>query len=490
VQQINYLDGQARLRLAFVENLCRFLAKRGTPLERIPIVEYRVLDLCRLYKEVATIRGGMNAVSENKQWSEVARVLGMAPTAGGSLRQHYARLLLPYEMYRTEAAAREKQQLSEKKKRAPQQPQEEEPPTTTTSTSNGGDEASGSSTESADAKEQTSAGKNKGGANAPKASAALAAFAEGLPLTRAAASEAAAAMSEPAHGNGAAPEAAAAAAQSRPDADEEGSDDEYVGFGYHDGKKYTLATYKDMADGFKRDYFGKDIPEVTEEQIESEYWRIVTTADHDMRIEYGSELHSTTHGSGFPTSGNALNPLDSATGSVYTRSPWNLNNLNACSLLRYVKEDIPGVISPWVYVGMCFSTFCWHCEDHFLYSINYLWEGEPKMWYGVSGDEAEKFEEAMRDYAPELFKQQPDLLFHLVTMISPSLLRAKGLNVCKAVQRAGEFMLTFPRAYHGGFNTGYNVAESCNFAITNWLPWGWLGDQEYRKYGRPQVTAL
>ena len=114
-----------------------------------------------------------------------------------------------------------------------------------------------------------------------------------------------------------------------------------------------------------------------------------------------------------------MNPLDSSTGSTYSRSPWNLCNLNAHSLLRYVKEDIPGVISPWIYVGMCFSTFCWHYEDHFLYSINYLWEGSPKLWYGVPGDEADLFEAAMKAYAPELFDQQPDLLFHLVTMISP-----------------------------------------------------------------------
>lgn len=102
--------------------------------------------------------------------------------------------------------------------------------------------------------------------------------------------------------------------------------------------------------------------------------------------------------------------------------------------------------------------FCWHNEDHYLYSINYLWEGEPKQWYGVSGDDAERFEAAMRDYAPELFEKQPDLLFQLVTMIAPDVLTAKGVAVCRARQRAGEFMLTFPRAYHGGFNMGYEEA--------------------------------
>lgn len=66
----------------------------------------------------------------------------------------------------------------------------------------------------------------------------------------------------------------------------------------------------------------------------------------------------------------------------------------------------------------------------------------------------------------------------------------KGVNVCRCVQRAGEVMLTFPRAYHGGLNTGYNVAESCNFAVTDWIPWGWLSDQTYRQFGKAHVFSL
>lgn len=80
------------------------------------------------------------------------------------------------------------------------------------------------------------------------------------------------------------------------------------------------------------------------------------------------------------------------------------------------------MIIPWMYVGMCFSAFCWHNEDHWTYSINYLHWGEPKIWYGVPGNEADKFEEAMQKVAPELFLPSPDLLHRLVTTCNPNIL--------------------------------------------------------------------
>jgi len=36
------------------------------------------------------------------------------------------------------------------------------------------------------------------------------------------------------------------------------------------------------------------------------------------------------------------------------------------------NHALAGVMVPWLYIGSCLSAFCWHIEDHALYSINYL----------------------------------------------------------------------------------------------------------------------
>lgn len=56
--------------------------------------------------------------------------------------------------------------------------------------------------------------------------------------------------------------------------------------------------------------------------------------------------------------------------------------------------------------------------------------GERKIWYGIAGEDGDRFEKAMEELVPELFEKQPDLLHHIVTMINPRLLMEKGVNVC------------------------------------------------------------
>lgn len=73
----------------------------------------------------------------------------------------------------------------------------------------------------------------------------------------------------------------------------------------------------------------------------------------------------------------------------------------------------------------------------------------------MPGTKAIAFEETMKSAAPELFHSQPDLLHQLVTIMNPNILMSAGVPVFRTDQNAGEFVVTFPRAYHAGFNQGY-----------------------------------
>nr|CAB3451444.1 unnamed protein product [Digitaria exilis] len=257
-------------------------------------------------------------------------------------------------------------------------------------------------------------------------------------------------------------------------------------FGFEPGPEFTLQTFKKYADDFSDQYFNKDtfgesVPSV--EDIEGEYWRVVERPTEEIEVIYGADLESGTFGSGFP---KFSAEVKSDVEHKYAESGWNLNNLPRLqgSVLSFEDGDISGVLIPWVYVGMCFSSFCWHVEDHHLYSLNYMHWGAPKMWYGVPGKDAVNLEAAMRKHLPDLFEEQPDLLHNLVTQFSPSLLKSEGVPVYRCVQHEGEFVLTFPRAYHAGFNCGFNCAEAVNVAPVDWLPLGQDAVELYREQAR------
>ncbi|XP_073325652.1 lysine-specific demethylase 5B-B isoform X4 [Pagrus major] len=261
-------------------------------------------------------------------------------------------------------------------------------------------------------------------------------------------------------------------------------------FGFEQAyRDYSLRAFGQMADAFKSDYFNMPVHMVPTELVEKEFWRLVGAIEEDVTVEYGADIASKEFGSGFPIPNGKfkVSPAD----EKYLKCGWNLNNLAMMkpSVLTHVTADICGMTLPWLYVGMCFSSFCWHIEDHWSYSINYLHWGEPKTWYGAPGFAAEQLEEVMRKLAPELFESQPDLLHQLVTIMNPNTLMAYGVPIYRTNQCAGEFVITFPRAYHSGFNQGFNFAEAVNFCTVDWMPLGRQCIDHYRMLHRYNVFS-
>uniref|UniRef100_A0A672JII1 [histone H3]-trimethyl-L-lysine(4) demethylase n=1 Tax=Salarias fasciatus TaxID=181472 RepID=A0A672JII1_SALFA len=256
-------------------------------------------------------------------------------------------------------------------------------------------------------------------------------------------------------------------------------------FGFEQAtREYTLQSFGEMADAFKADYFNMPVHMVPTELVEREFWRLVSSIEEDVTVEYGADIHSKEFGSGFPM--NNGKRILTKEEEEYARCGWNLNVMPVLeqSLLCHINGDISGMKVPWLYVGMVFSAFCWHIEDHWSYSINYLHWGEPKTWYGVPSVAAERLEEVMKKLTPELFEFQPDLLHQLVTIMNPNILMSHGVPVVRTNQCAGEFVITFPRAYHSGFNQGYNFAEAVNFLTADWLPAGRSCIEHYRRLRR------
>ncbi|KAG7324041.1 hypothetical protein KOW79_012057 [Hemibagrus wyckioides] len=86
-------------RKEFLDDLFTFMQKRGTPVNRIPIMAKQVLDLYKLYKLV-TEKGGLVEVINKKIWREITKGLNLPTSitsAAFTLRTQYMKYLYPYE---------------------------------------------------------------------------------------------------------------------------------------------------------------------------------------------------------------------------------------------------------------------------------------------------------------------------------------------------------------------------------------------------------
>ncbi|EQC38636.1 hypothetical protein SDRG_04336 [Saprolegnia diclina VS20] len=272
------------------------------------------------------------------------------------------------------------------------------------------------------------------------------------------------------------------------------------GVPHENGRRHTLRSYRAAAAAFEaqwRQAHDMDA-NATSRDIERAYWKLVLAPSEATEVEYANNVSIKDLGSGFPTppthakaslQAKASEDVDFADPTYYATTAWNLNNLPfaAGSLLRYVDASIEGLNVPWLYFGMLFSTFSWHVEDNFLYSINYMHDGAPKHWYGVAASDAGKLEAALKANVAETVRRDPTVLDQLVTLVSPHLLQQVDVKVYKLLQMPGEMVVTFPRGYHCGFNQGFNCNEAVNFALADWFPDARNSVKWYRKRRRSMV---
>ena len=114
IPQLYEIDDNPK-RKEFLDELFAFMQKRGTPINRLPIMAkqvgclncgkgrillfYQVLDLYELYNLVVA-RGGLVEVINKKQWQEIIKGLGLPSSitsAAFTLRTQYTKYLYPLE---------------------------------------------------------------------------------------------------------------------------------------------------------------------------------------------------------------------------------------------------------------------------------------------------------------------------------------------------------------------------------------------------------
>ncbi|GJE84541.1 PLU-1-like protein-domain-containing protein [Phanerochaete sordida] len=534
LQRLNSIEASSRAKVNFLELLYRFHKQQGNPRVSVPTINHKPLDLWLLRKEVHRL-GGYEQVTKTKKWADLGRLLGYGgvPGLATQLKNSYARVILPYEHFcdhvrnSPNMSPSTKQsdpnlkthtniQTAGKPGGSSMERDNESPPSSPLSTT---------SSELSDLPDDSETRLRRSVRQTQD---------QPTPLRQRAA---------PSDGNQPPTEPHCEVCQKKDRGEEmllcDGCDCGFHtfcldpplqtipkgqwychiclfgtggDFGFDEGEEHCLASFQARDQEFRKLWFKSHPPthddedriyahetsgtssdpavnrigdvKVSETDVELEFWRLVQSQNETVEVEYGADVHSTTHGSAMPTS--ETHPLN-----TYSKDPWNLNNIPILpeSLLRYIKSDISGMTVPWTYVGMIFSTFCWHNEDHYTYSINYMHWGETKTWYSIPGDDAEKFEAAIRKEAPDLFEAQPDLLFQLVTLMNPQRLREAGVEVYACNQRAGEFVVTFPKAYHAGFNHGFNFNEAVNFALPDWLSLGLDCVKRYQEHRKHPVFS-
>lgn len=209
--------------------------------------------------------------------------------------------------------------------------------------------------------------------------------------------------------------------------------------------------------------------------VELQFWKTCNSGlrNEIVRVTYGSDIDL----EGENPSANQPSFAHGWRRDYYGDGPkWHVGNINRGSLLRHLPV-LPGINRPMYYIGQLFTRFSWHVEDAFLNSISYLHRcshSGKKIWYVVPPSSARQFEEFVgpAKFHPILqadTASAQSLLETKTVLYPPADLVRNGVRVFRIEHTPGSFVVTAPRAYHCGFNTGFTVAEAANFALPDWF---------------------
>ncbi|KAK4400820.1 Lysine-specific demethylase 5C, partial [Sesamum angolense] len=322
-------------------------------------------------------------------------------------------------------------------------------------------------------------------------------------------------------------------------------------FGFVPGKQFSLEAFRRMADRIKKKWFGSAATSWV--QLEKKFWEIVEGSLGEVEVMYGSDLDTSVYGSGFPRQFDQRPPsVEVDVWNEYCASPWNLNNLPRLqgSMLRTVHQNIAGGEPKcWYSVpgneAHAFEKVMRSClPDLFeaqpdllfqlvtmlnpsvlqergvpVYSIIQATLAPPSLYCGCSTPKLLVSQVPFYlCFAPNvsIYATVDVCAWHDDALTSSDLPRRRTerkvltsvfqvehynqdlhvqlegrtriTKICDPLE-PGNFVITFPRSYHGGFNLGLNCAEAVNFAPADWLPHGGFGAELYRHYHRVPVLS-
>ena len=144
-------------------------------------------------------------------------------------------------------------------------------------------------------------------------------------------------------------------------------------------------------------------------------------SEKEVKVEYAADIPTSKYCSAFPVSRQSGSTDKNFS---YHDSFFNLNNTykDPASLLKICEEsrsNISGITQPWIYMGMKFSSFCWHVEDLYMNSLNYNHKGSTKTWYVIPESDKEKMDNYILNKCSQVSKGKKTFIHRITLLVDP-----------------------------------------------------------------------